>query len=146
MASDISIDDQFLWVSNRRLFGLLDLACEVGRHLANGEEENAYVARLSEFSQGAFPGISFDLAACFPTTEEKKWWARVFHVVARRVFLRTLGNQDDQTWQPSMIGDAYVVARMLTRAVQLVENAWHPSTEDPNETDAYISGPLRIRS
>lgn len=146
MASDISIDDQFLWVSNQRLFGLLDFACEVGGYLASGEAEKAYVARLSEFAQAAFPGISFDLAACFPTTDEKKWWARVFHVVARRVFLRTLGNQEDQTWQPSMIGDAYVVARMLTRAVQMTELAWHPSTEDPNETDAYTNGPLQIRS
>jgi len=146
MASDISIDDQFLWVSNMRLFGLVDLACEVGRQLANGEEEKAYVARLAEFGEGAYPGISFDLAACFPTTGEKKWWARVFHLVARRIFLRTLGNQGDQTWQPSMIGDAYLVARMLTHAVQLNERAWHPSTEDPNETDAYTNGSLRIRS
>jgi hypothetical protein len=146
VSSDISIDDQFLWVSNMWLFGLVDLACEVGRHLANGEDEKAYVARLSDFAEGAFPGISFDLAACFPTTGEKKWWARVFHVVARRVFLRTLGNQDDQTWQASMIGDAYVVARMLTHSVQMTERAWYPSTEDPNETDAYTHGPIRIRS
>jgi hypothetical protein len=146
VSSDISIDDQFLWVSNMRLFGLVELACEVGRHLANGEEETAYVARLSEFAEGAFPGISFDLAASFPTTSEKKWWAHVFHVVARRVFLRTLGNQDDQTWQPSMIGDAYVVARMLTHAVQVTERGWYPSKADPNEIDAYTNGPLRIRS
>ncbi len=71
----------------------------------------------------------------------------MFHVVARRVFLRTLGNQDDQTWQPSMIGDAYVVARMLTRAVQLPSRRLGTLLpEDPNETDAYTNGPLRIRS
>jgi len=97
-------------------------------------------------TESAWPGISFDLAACFPTTGERKWWARVFHVVARRIFLRTLGNQDDQTWQPSMIGDAYVVARMLTHAAQLTEGAWHPSTQDPHETDAYVNGLIRIRS
>jgi uncharacterized protein CbrC (UPF0167 family) len=48
--------------------------------------------------------------------------------------------------QPSTIGDAYVVARMLTRAVQEVEVAWHPEMEDPAETDAYTSGPINLRS
>ncbi len=146
MASNITIDEQFLWVSNARLFGLVELASEVGADLANTEEERAYVARLSEFGQSAFPGIELDLAARFPTTAERKWWARVFHVVARRVYLRALGNQADQTWQPSMIGDAYVIARMLTHAVQVTELAWHPSTDEPGESDAYTSGPLQVRS
>lgn len=146
MASDISIGEQFLWVSNMRFFALVDFACEVGSDIAREEDEKAYVVRLSEFGGSAFPGISFDLAACFPSTVEKKWWARVFHVVARRVYLRTLGNQADQSWQPSLIGDAYVIARMLTHAVQTTERAWHPSTDDPSEIDAYTNGPIRIQS
>lgn len=146
MASCIKLGDQFLWVSNRRLSALIDFACEVGGELASDDSEKDHVARLQEFEATAFPGINFDLDDVFSTLIEKKWWARAFHLVARRIFLRELGNQASQTWQPSAIGDAYVVARMLTRAVQEVEQGWHPSVDDPTDAPAYTSGPIRVRS
>ena len=145
MASDINLNDQFIFVSNNRLFALVDFANEVGESIARTDEERAYVARFKEFSAGAYPGIPLDLAAQFPAIAERKWWARVFHVVARRIFLRRLGNQENQTWQPSTIGDAYVVARLLTRAVQEVENAWHPVIDDPAEAEAFTSGSINLR-
>jgi hypothetical protein len=48
-------------------------------------------------------------------------------------------------WQSSAIGDAYITARMLTRAVQEVEGAWHPDTEDSREAEARYSGQINIR-
>ena len=146
MASDISQGEQYLWVSNRRLFTLLDFGCEVGAQLASAPSEVEFVGRLKRFGEGAFPGISFELDVVFPTTQERKWWARVFHIVASRVFRRVLGDHEHMGWQPSTIGDAYVIARMLTRAVQEVELAWHPDLEDPVEADAYTSGPINLRS
>jgi hypothetical protein len=92
-----------------------------------------------------WPGIGFDLDARYPTIEEKKFWARVFHDVARRIFLRQLGNHEVTHWQSSAIGDAYVTARMLTRAVQEIEQAWHPETENARDADALNLGRINVR-
>ena len=145
MAIGITLNEQFLWVSNMRMLTLLEFANDVGESIAGDEDERAFVARLRQFSESPYAQIAFDLADRFPTISEKKWWARVFSIVARRIYLRQLGNQEDQRWQPSAIGDAYVVARMLTRAVQEVELAWHPVVDDPGESEAFASGGIRVR-
>jgi hypothetical protein len=145
VSSAITLGEQFIYVANRRLSALIGLACEVGGELARDDAENDLVARLREFDETAYPGIDFHLDEVFSTSSEKKWWARVFHLVARRVFLRGLEDQAIVTWQPSLIGDAYVVARMLTHAVQQVEPGWHPTIDDPTESPAYTSGPIRVR-
>jgi hypothetical protein len=62
MASDISLNDQFIFVSNSRLFALVDFANEVGESIALTDEERSYVARFKEFSANAWPGIPLDLA------------------------------------------------------------------------------------
>jgi hypothetical protein len=46
--------------------------------------------------------------------------------------------------QSSAIGDAYIIARMLKRAVQEVELGWHPNTENIREADAHF-GRINIR-
>jgi hypothetical protein len=145
VASDISHKDQFLWVSNQHLSTLIAFALQVGGETAGSDAERGWVEKLRQFEEQAWPGIGFDLDERFPTPEEKKFWARVFHDVARRIFLRQLGNHEVIFWQSSAIGDAYVTARMLTRAVQEVENAWHPETENTREGDAHHSGRINIR-
>lgn len=139
MASEISLDDQFVCVSNHRFASLLEFAAEVGGHAARDDVERGYVRTLLAFHQQGFPGIDLDLAAQFPTLAEKKFWAGVFFDVARLVFLRKLGNQKVTSWQATLIGDAYIIARMLTRAVQLDELAWHPDTGDAAEAAAWRS-------
>jgi hypothetical protein len=134
-----------LWVSNQRLSSLIAFALQVAQETACKDEERGYVERLRRFEEEAWPGIGFDLDERFPLVEEKKFWARVFHDVARRIFLRQLGNHESTFWQSSAIGDAYVTARMLTRAVQEIENAWHPETENTREGEADYSGRLNIR-
>jgi hypothetical protein len=145
VASDISWKDQFLWVANRRLTGLMAFALQVGGEAARSDSERGWVGNLRRFDEQAWPGIGFDLDERFPNVEEKKFWARVFHDVARRIFLRQLGNQEVTFWQSSAIGDAYVIARMLTRAVQEVENAWHPDTENRREGEEYESGRINVQ-
>jgi hypothetical protein len=145
LASDITLKDQYLWVSNRRLSALLAFAIQVGAEASATEAERGWVEKLRTFEDQAWPGLGLDLEAQFPTVEEKKYWARVFHDVARRIFLRQLGNHEVTYWQSSAIGDAYVTARLLTRAVQEVEHAWHPSTENTREADAPDAGQINIR-
>jgi hypothetical protein len=145
LASDISLKNQFLWVSNSRLFNQIDFALQVGGEAARTDAERDSVEKLRQFQQYAWPGIGFDLDERFPTVDEKKFWSRVFHDVARRIFLRQLGNHEVTFWQSSAIGDAYVTARMLTRAVQEIENAWHPDTENGREDEAYHAGRINIR-
>lgn len=145
MASDISLKDQFLWVSNQRLSTLIAFALQVGGEAARADTERGWVEKLRQFEEQAWPGIGLDLEERFPSVEEKKFWAQVFHDVAHRIFLRQVGNHDVTFWQSSAIGDAYVTARMLTRAVQEVENAWHPDTESTREGNAHNSGRINIR-
>jgi hypothetical protein len=146
LASDISLEDQFLWVSNERLSTLIAFALKVGGETAQSDEELRSVENLRQFDEQAWPGISFDLEDRFPTIAEKKFWARVFHDLAHRIFLRQLGNQEVTSWQASAIGDAYVVSRMLARAVQEAEPIWHPDRESTREGegDGDSSGRINI--
>lgn len=145
MSSEIRLKDQFVWVSNRRLAALIDFALQVGGETAGVEAERGWVETLRRFAQQAWPGIEFDLDERFPTHEEKKFWARVFHEVARRIFLRRLGSCDNLTWQASAIGDASILGRMLTRAVQEVELAWLPESKNVDEGEPRDDGRINVR-
>jgi hypothetical protein len=144
VSSSISLKEQFLDVSNQRLSTLIAFALQLGGETARLDAEREWVEKLRQFEEEAWPGIGFDLDKRFPSVEEKKFWARVFDDVARRIFLRQLGNHDVTFWQSSAIGDAYVISRMLTRAVQEVELAWHPGTENTEEGAVY-RGRINVR-
>lgn len=146
MASQIHLGEQFLFVSNYRLSSLIEFALDVGTKAAATEYERECVEQLRQFSEQAWLGINFDLNRRFQTIDEKRFWAGVFRDVARRIFLRQLGNNHVISfWQSSAIGDSYIIARMLTRAVQEIENGWHPRTDDSKEAEAFFSGPIHIR-
>ena len=145
MGSAISLKEQFLFVSNQRLDTLLNFALQVSGETVQSDEEHGWVEKLRQFEEESWPGIKFDLDERFPTVEEKKFWARVFDDVARRIFLRQLGNHEITYWQSSAIGDAYIIARMLIRAVQEIELAWHPNTENTREIEADNIGRTNIR-
>lgn len=130
MGSDIVLKDQFFGVSNRRFNTLVLFALDVSEALANTDERREWRAKLDRFYDESWPGIIFDLDEQFPTVPEKKFWARVYRDVAQRIFLREIGIHDRLTWQSSAIGDAYIISRMLTRAVQLQELGWHPEDDD----------------
>ena len=130
MAGCISLGGQFLFVSNTRLSALVAFALEVGAEQARTDVQRGSVTTLRAFEENAWPGIDFDLDERFPGLDEKKFWAAVFGEVARRIFLRQLGDQSVTVWQPSAIGDAHVVSRMLTRAVQEIEIGWHPGVDE----------------
>lgn len=140
MSSQISLSEQYIWVANARLGLLVSLALEVAT-AENNDADGPYIRSLATFEASMWPGIKLDLGAVFPALEAKKYWARIFSNVARRVFLRELGHHESTHWQSSTIGDAYIISRMLTRAVQEVEQAWHPETEN----SAEASGRLSIR-
>ena len=46
MASDISTDEQYLWVANRRLRSLIAFVLEVAAEAVNTAQEKDYVAKL----------------------------------------------------------------------------------------------------
>ena len=146
MSSAILIGEQYLNVANRRLFSLVVFALQVGGEVARTDEERGYVARLKNWDElERYPGCDFDLGKRFPTLGEKKFWAGCFFTVARRIFRREIGDQAVQTWQPSAIGDAYVTARMLVRAVQEeTGTSWQPGVEDQEDAQEQ-SDRIRIR-
>ncbi len=142
----ISRGDQFLWVSNQRFSTLLAFAQEVGGEVARTDEERGFVERLRRFAEEeVWPGIGFDLEERFPGVAEKRFWAGVFHDLGRRIFLRQIGNHDVTFWQSSTIGDAYVIARMLTRAVQEEGEVWDPDTENNREAKEYHGSRINVR-
>jgi hypothetical protein len=146
VSSEISLKDQYIWVSNQRFSTLLAFAVEVGGEQARTDEERRAVERLRRFAdEEARPGTSFDLDERFPEVAEKKFWAGIFHDIGRRIFLRQIGHHDVTFWQSSAIGDAYVIARLLTRAVHDVEVGWHPDTENAREASAHDSGRINVR-
>jgi hypothetical protein len=145
VSSEISLKDQSLWVSNVRLGALLVFARAVAAEAARSDQERAWVKSLRQFEEEAWPGIDFDLEARFPSLEEKKFWAQVYDEVANRIFLRQIGNQAVTSWQSSAIGDAYVIARMLTRAIHETEHRWHPIADNPAKEEPYNIGPINVR-
>src|SRR5581483_6923007 len=100
---------------------------------ARSDLEREWVQKLRHFQEEAWPGVDFDLDERFPSVEEKKFWARVYHEVARRIFLGQIGNHVETSWQSTAIGDAYIIARMLTREVKEGELGWHPITSSTPE-------------
>ncbi len=138
MTARISLGEQSLWVSSARLSALVSFALDVGTARASTADRKAAIASLRQFESSMWPGIDFDLEARFATTEEKKFWAGVFFDVARRIFLRQIGDHDSTSWQSGAIGDAYIVARILTRAVQQQELGWHPETESATEAGEQL--------
>jgi len=134
MADSITIDDQCFWVSSSQLMTLVEFGIAIGRETATNSSERQWVDKLDQWHDGMWPGIGMDLAERFPTLAEQKFWAACFANVARRIFLRELGNQKVVCWQARTIGHAHLISRLLTKAVQLKEGAWHPDTED---SEAY---------
>ena len=133
MAVIIVYKDSLSWlVSNARAENLLGFAIEVGQETARSAEELAYVDRLRSQSETILYASLFDLEREFRTVSETKFWARTFSNVARRIFLRKLGNQESDDWQDSAIGDAHILRRILAHAVRQMspaEGAWWPEDE-----------------
>ena len=140
MASDIAIGDQYLWVSNQRLRTLVEFVVEVARGLERSTEEDDYVDRLNNWIEHEYwSGLTFDLAERFPTVDEKKFWAKCFFDLGRKIFFREIGNLDADFWQAGAIGESYMTARMLCFAIrEQTGDTWYPETEDRKSSQAYF--------
>jgi hypothetical protein len=146
VSTEISLKDQYIWVSNRRFSTLLEFVHQVGADRAGTEEERRSVERLRRFvDEEAWPGISFGMDKHFDAVAEKKFWAIVFQDIDQRISLRQIGHHDVTIWQSTAIGDAYVIERLLTRAVQEVEPARRPDTENAREEGDYLPGRINVR-
>jgi hypothetical protein len=138
VASGIHFDDQYHQVSNARFDSLIAFGLQVATETGRSDEERRWIERLRAFQERVFAGIGLNLKEQFPEVNEKKFWARVYFDVSRRIFLRQLGNQDTTCWQSSAIGDSFVIAQMLCRLLrESGERIWPLDTEDGREEDAY---------
>jgi hypothetical protein len=127
MSSNIYYENESLWVSNARFRTLIEFALEVGEKCTVSPEEKELVQKLREEADTIlFNGCEFDLNERFATVASRKFWARVFFEVSRRIFLRQIGNQETDSWQTSAICDTHWIGRILVRAVQKVEMGWYP--------------------
>jgi len=146
MSSCISVGEQYIFVSNMRFATLRSFALEVAEATSRSEEERDWVQELRRWEDEEwFNGTDFDMDERFPTVEEKKFWAAVFFDVADAVFRRELGNQTITTWQASAIGDAWIIARMLTTALQWEEHGGSPPKRTLSDDDDTPDGPTDIR-
>jgi hypothetical protein len=113
-------------VANRRFRSLMAFGLEVGEALAVTDSEKEMVRDLLEKEKEFYGGYNFDLLLEFPSVEQNKFWVKVYYEVARRVFLRTIGNQDVDYWQSSLIGDCWFLIRMMMESVHDKEPDWLP--------------------
>ena len=139
MSTCIQSGERKHWISNQRLNSLLAFALQISELRDTSEQEQSWVEKLRRFHDEHYPGIDFDLDEHFLGIGEKKFWARIYHDVARAIFLRQIGDHQHTFWQSSAIGDAYIIARMLTEAVCQIEMGWHPETADKREADTFIN-------
>ena len=145
MASRISYQDQFFYVSNQRFDFLIKFGLEVAEKSAASETERNFVGALRGRTDAFFPGYDFPIEGEFPSRDERKFWSRVFFDLAHLIFRREIGNQDTTFWQYSAVGDAYLLGRMITRSVQEEELGWHPKTLASIEADAFYRNGVNVR-
>lgn len=137
MAGIVKLGEQSISVSNNVLVSLVEFALDVGERLAHDRDARAWVEKLREVRGTMRPGIELDLEALFADVEQKKFWALVFHEVARRIFLREIGNQTVTFWQTGCIANSFVIARSLVQSVRKHEPKWAPATSDAREAEEF---------
>jgi hypothetical protein len=141
MASAFRYHDQFFYVSNRMFFRLIELGLDVG----HTDEEKAYVSGLRERNASFYPGYDLVIEREFQSREERKFWALVFFDLAYLIFRREIGQHDVTFWQYSTVGDAYLLARMITRSVQEEKAAWHPKTMAGIESEEFYNKGVDVK-
>jgi len=137
MASSISYKDQFIWMANRNFSGMVDFLLVIAPETATTPEERILIERFREATKAFFPGYSFKIEREFSSLEERKFWCRCFYNLARAIFLRKVGNQENDFWQSIAIGEAFVVARFLTESVREMERNWSPTTDDSLRAEEF---------
>ncbi len=147
MSSDITYRDSFIFVSNRQLFDIISLAIEFAKEITSDPAEQSMIITLKEwYDTESFPGVSFDLEERFPSIEQKKFWSRCFNELGVCIFRRGVEEasvSSDRSYA-NLIGNVYVMARLLIRSVQEIEHAWHPEIMADSER-RELAGKLNIR-
>lgn len=106
MASAVYYRETQVLLNNMQFSGMVAFALEVGAETAQSPQEQSFVAEFKKKSEGFWPGINLDLTEDFPFPAERKFWARCFHDVARRIFIRKLGKHEVDFWQATAIHQA----------------------------------------
>jgi len=147
MTSSFVSGKNYFYVANRRFDTLVSFALEVASELANEANEIASVGQLQRaFKNDFWPGCGIELDKFFTEQWERKFWARAFDEVAWRVFERRLGNQEDSSWQVSVIAEARVISIFLTELVWIEgEREWHPTRPKQDDPDSMKPDAKRIR-
>ena len=133
MPSEIGGRGYTFFVSTSRLFTLVDFALQIGRATAKQDNQHSYVNAFWQWRQTAAKNAPLDLDERFPSLDQKKFWAVVFRNVARRIYLRELGDHTVSHWQSRAITDAVNIARLLADEVHSEEPGWFFETEDEIE-------------
>ncbi len=141
MAGNFTSGGSYFYVSNSRFCGLIELAIEVGDHIALPPQKT-YVERLREFHGGIWPGIGLNLEEQFSELGERKFWSTVFATLAWDYFDRSRGDQSQRGWQVAMIAQCYTLSCMLTQLVNQVEHPWEPNPQPVDDRP----GPFRFKS
>ena len=125
MTSALKYKDYIFFVANMRFSSLIGLALDVGQTMASNAEEESFCIDLAYKNENKFfNGYSFSIEKEFPQIAQQKFWAKVFHELAQRVFLRQIGNQEIEYWQASFIGDCHLIVRLLLEAIRTHEPGW----------------------
>lgn len=118
MTSTIFSDHDTWHVTNMMFWRVLDMANKVGAEVAKDATELEWVERLRQFDERSAKTYSpdIDVRELFRTSVEAAFWAEVMFRLANKIYERTFGNQDNQTWQTPTIWAAYDLGIFLKAA------------------------------
>jgi hypothetical protein len=126
MSSSFSFRDDHWHVSNMLFWRTLRFMCEVGAERAATDRERAWVHDLAEFVALDMLSADLDVTEFFRSPDEIHFWSTTLYLCAERVYQRTLGSQDDQTWQPVTIWAMVDFANLLSTAHRQLTRTANP--------------------
>lgn len=142
MSSAFGSQSNYIYQSNARSRTIVEAVIEVAREIATSETEIQSVGKFESWLKESHPGRDIEFEKLFQSTEEYKLWAQAFESLAWRVFMRSWGDQSNETWQVDFITVCHIVSRMLTALVWKEDRMWYPVKGD---IDGIRPDPMRIR-
>ena len=98
-------------VSNLRFSNLFEWVISSSKKI-NENNASTYIEKMEELSECVFiPHTFVKFQDNFE--EELEFWSKAFFQLGHDIFNGEVGNHDNRMWQPSAIGDAMFISKMI---------------------------------
>ena len=132
MGCFIVYKDDSIMYNNHQFYSSFKMAIEY----ANGLEESVVSPYLEKMSELIEYRHHIQIEKDF-NIDESKFWAKIFHDVARKIFEKKIGVHEYNFWQTSRIFQLYGTGNLFEKAVREVESNWISDSIDNREYEEY---------